>query len=213
MPFRVKNASELHGLSGGMRVHFTFDGKLARDLRRVPPDEAGMPTPERLLHAGQPAPDFRLTDHLGRPVQLSDFRGKVVVINFLYTRCPVPEVCPRLAAAFASAHRRFEGEDLILLSITIDPVYDTPEVLAGYAKLWRARPEGWRFLTGQSEAIANVGRDYGLVYWPEEGAVVHTARTYVIGRDGRVAASVEGTSWRADQLGDLIAHELRADRP
>lgn len=213
MPFRVKDSSQLRGLTAGMRVRFRFNGKIAADIRRVPPDEAGMPLPERILRSGEMAPDFQLTDQLGRAVALSALRGKVVAINFLYTRCPVPEACPRLAAAFASAHRRLAGQDLVLLSITIDPQYDTPPVLAAYAKLWRARPEDWRFLTGSPEAVARVGRDYGLVYWPEEGAVAHTARTYVIGRDGRVAAAIEGTSWRADQLGDLIAHELKADRP
>jgi protein SCO1/2 len=213
MPFRVQKVSELKGLTSGARVRFRFDGKLARDIRRVPPDESGMPQPERALRPGEPAPPFQLTDQTGRKVRLSDFRGRVVALNFLYTRCPVPEVCPRLAAAFASAHRRFAGQDLVLLSITIDPVYDTPEVLAAYAKLWRARPEQWRFLTGSADAIASVGRAYGLVYWAEEGAVAHTARTYVIGRDGTVAAAIEGTSWRVEQLGDLIAHELKANRP
>jgi protein SCO1/2 len=213
MPFRVRDASELRGLAGGMRVRFRYDGTLARNILRIPADEPGMPVAERTLAPGEPGPDFRLTDQLARTVRLSDFRGKVVAISFLYTRCPVPEVCPRLAAAFASAHRRFADPDLILLSITIDPVHDTPEVLAAYAKLWRARSGQWRFLTGTPEDIAQVGRDYGLVYWPEEGVVAHTARTYVIGRDGRVAAAIEGTSWRADQLGDLIAHHLKAMTP
>jgi protein SCO1/2 len=213
MPFRVKKLSELRGLTTGIRVRFQFDGKVAKNIRRLPPDEAGMPRPERVLRPGEPAPGFELVDQAGRTVRLSDFRGKVVALNFLYTRCPVPEVCPRLAAAFASAHRRFAGQDLVLLSITIDPVYDTPKVLAGYAKLWRARPEQWRFLTGPADAIANAGRAYGLVYWAEEGAVAHTARTYVIGRDGTVAAAIEGTSWRVEQLGEIIAHQLKADRP
>ena len=66
---------------------------------------------------GEPAPDFKLTDQRGRPVALGSFRGKLVALNFIYTRCPMPEVCPRLAASFATVQRRFArrfGRDLVL---------------------------------------------------------------------------------------------------
>jgi protein SCO1 len=209
MPFRVRDTRELAGLQAGMRVRFRFDGHTASRIRQVRPNETGMPAPERTLVPGAAAPDFRLTNQSGRTVRLADFRGKVVALNFLYTRCPVPEICPRLAAAFAYVHKR---TDATLISITVDPVYDTPSVLASYAKLWRARPELWHFLTGSQDNVAEVGRDYGLVYWPEEGAVAHTARTYVIGRDGVVAAVLEGTSWRAEQLLSLIERQMEARR-
>lgn len=214
MPFRVHNPKQLVGIAPGMRVRFRLkqdrDGSWARNIVPVPPDESGMPKPERTLRPGEPAPDFELTDQTGTPTRLSSLRGKVVAINFVYTRCPVPEVCPRLGAAFAAAHRRFQGRDLMLLSVTIDPVHDTPQVLAEYAKRWRARDEQWRFLTGTPRQIADVGRAWGLVYWAEEGAVAHTARTYIIDRGGVIAAVIEGTSWRADQLADLIAAQLEA---
>ena len=141
-----KAPAELRGIASGMRVRFRYDGKLAQEVRAVRSDEAGMPAPERTLHPGDPAPDFQLIDQRGQAVRVSDLHGTVVAINFLYTRCPVPEVCPRLAAAFAAAHRRFQDAGLVLLSITIDPVYDTPAVLAAYAKLWRARPANGDFL-------------------------------------------------------------------
>ena len=205
MPFRVARSSELRGIAPGMRVQFRFDGQKATKIRRVRANEAEMPRAERELKPGDPAPDFTLMDQQGRNVRLADFKGRVVAVNFLYTRCPVPEVCPRLAAAFAYVHKR---TDAALLSITVDPVYDTPEILAAYARLWRADPDLWRFLTGSPQQIAQVGREYGLVYWPEEGAVAHTARTYVIGRDGIVAAVLEGTSWRADQLLSVIERQL-----
>ena len=209
MSFRVRNARELAGLQAGMRVQFRFDGHAASRIRQVHPNETGMPAPESILHRGETAPDFVLTNQNGRTVRLSDLRGRVVALNFLYTRCPVPEICPRLAAAFAYVHKR---TDATLISITVDPVYDTPAVLASYAKLWRARPELWHFLTGSQEKVAEVGREYGLVYWPEEGAVAHTARTYVIGREGVVAAVLEGTSWRAEQLLSLIERQMEAGR-
>lgn len=209
MPFRAARPKEIENLRPGMRVQFRFDGRTASRIRHIAPDESEMPRPERELKPGDPAPDFKLTDQQGRTTRLSDFRGRVVALNFLYTRCPVPEVCPRLAAAFAYLHKRSE---IPLLSVTVDPVWDTPERLAAYAKLWRANPDWWRFLTGSPEEIAQVGRDYGLVYWPEEGAVAHTARTYVIGRDGKVAAVLEGTSWRADQLLSVVKRQVETER-
>lgn len=207
MPFRVSSIPA--ELKPGMRVQFRYDGRTASRVRVVRPDEAEMPQAERRLNVGEPAPDFALTDQSGGTVRLANFSGQVVALNFLYTRCPVPEVCPRLAAAFAYVHKR---TDAALFSITVDPVYDTPQVLSAYAKLWRARPDSWRFLTGSPEQIAKTGREYGLVYWPEEGAVAHTARTYVIGRDGRIAAVLEGTSWRPDQLLSLIERQMETGR-
>lgn len=212
MSFKVRDSAELRELRPGQRVRFELitgqTESIARKIRIVPPDEGDMPAPERMLRVGDPAPDFELLDQTGVIVRLSSLQGQVVALNFLYTRCPVPEVCPRLAASFAELSRRYGDRGLRLLSITVDPVHDTPEVLTGYAKLWRAQSDRWQFLTGTAESVARTGRDYGLVYWPEEGAVAHTSRTYVIGRDGRIAAAVEGTSFRADQLAGLVAHFL-----
>ena len=211
MDFRAGSPDELQSIRPGMRVRFEWRDKVARRIRRVFPDESEMPAPVKVPLAGEMAPDIRLIDHLNRPVSLSSLRGKLVALNFLYTRCPMPEVCPRLAASFATLQRRFGaamGRDLVLLSITIDPEWDTPPVLAAYAKLWRAQPDAWRFLTGTPEQVRRVATDWGLVYWPEDGAITHTSRTALIGRDGKLVAMVEGSSYRTDQLTELIRRYL-----
>jgi protein SCO1/2 len=207
MTMSFRTGENIAGLQPGMRVRFRFDGRLARRIQKVPPVEAGMPRADRSLEVGDRAPDFELIDQAGNAVRFSHLNDKPVLLNFLYTRCPVPEVCPRLAAAFAFIHRRF-GESVRLVSITVDPVWDTPPVLDAYAKLWRARPGSWHFLTGSPDAVARVGRDYGLVYWPDEGVVAHTARTWVIARNGLIAAVLEGTSWRPEQLASLVERQL-----
>ena len=74
-------------------------------------------------------------------------------------------------------------------SITIDPQYDTSAVLLGYAKIWNAAAEGWRFLTGPDREIEIVARRFGMNYWPEEGLITHTSETGIIARDGRLAAA------------------------
>jgi protein SCO1/2 len=142
---------------------------------------------------------------------LSDFRGRIVAVNFIYTRCPLPDVCPRLSANFAVLQRRFSrqaGKELVLLSITIDPQFDTPAILREYAVRWGARSEVWRFLSGSAPEIQRVAGNFGLVYWPDEGSIGHNSTTSIVGRDGHLAAIVEGSSFRVDQLGDLISRQL-----
>src|SRR6185436_9646649 len=122
---------------------------------------------------------------------------------FIYTRCPLPEVCPRLSANFARLQRRFEthlGRDLVLLSITLDPGYDTSATLLEYAKIWKARPEGWRFLTGPQPEIEALAQRFGMSFWAEDGAITHNSRTAVLSRTGRLAAVVDGSSYQVGQL-------------
>ena len=214
MPFRVEQAGELQGLYPGARVQFELrverDRSTARHVRKT--GEGEIPPAKQKLQIGEPLPEFELTDQQGRIVRLADLRGKVLAIDFIYTRCPLPDVCPRLAANFAALQRRFRdriGSGLVLLSITVDPEYDTPAVLGDYAKRWGADPRGWHFLTGDVSAVA---AKLGEVYWSDEGSIGHNSMTSVIGRDGRLAAMVEGSGWRTDQLGDLVAHELEESR-
>jgi protein SCO1/2 len=223
MAFHVRKSGELAGLQPGAQVEFELVARKSASyiqrLRRIgggaviedEGDRIVLPANPDRVPVGAAMPDFTLTDQSSRPVRLSDFRGCVVAVDFIYTRCPLPDVCPRLSANFARLQNRFRekmGKDLMLLSITIDPQYDTPQVLVGYAKIWDARLDGWRFLTGQDAAIEIVARRFGMNYWPEEGLITHTSQTGVIGRDGKLAAQVDGSSFTPSQLGDLIQREL-----
>ena len=161
----------------------------------------------KALAVGSPVPDFTLTDQSGQSFVLSSLRGWVVALDFIYTRCPQPDVCPRLSANFRRLQRRF-GSDLKLLSITIDPRFDQAEILRAYAKQWNADLSSWHFLTGTETAIRSVAEAFGLLYFAEDGAMTHSSRTAVIGRDGRLAGMVEGSSFAVSQLGDLIALTL-----
>jgi protein SCO1/2 len=210
MPFRVAEAGELNGLYPGARVQFDLvvgkTSSLARHVRKT--GDGAIPPPKERLRIGDALPNFQLTDERGEAVRLADLRGKVLAIDFLYTRCPLPDVCPRLAASFAALQRRFRdrlGQDLVLLSVTVDPDYDTPAVLADYARRWGADPRGWRFLTG---AVGGLAAALGEVYWTDEGSIGHNSITSIVSRDGRLAAAVDGSGWRIDQLAHLIAKEL-----
>ncbi len=214
MPFRVEQARELDGLYPGARVRFDLVVERNRSVARrvVKTGDGEIAPPKEKLRVGHAVGDFELRDQNGRTVRLSDFHGKVVAVNFIYTRCPLPDVCPRLSASFAALQRRFReqlGTDLMLLSITVDPEYDTPAVLAEYAKRWGADEKGWRFLTGD---VGRIAAQLGEVYWTDEGSIGHNSVTSVVGRDGRLAAAVDGSTWRVDQLAGLIAHELEGVR-
>jgi len=207
MAFRVGRGVDLGLLTPGTRVgfqlrvakHATIAQKVRVRAALIDLKLPNKPLSETLID--HKMPDFSLVDQSGNTVRLSDFQGKVVVVDFIYTRCPLPDVCPRLSANFASVSKKLR--DVEFLSITIDPQYDTPEVLSEYARRWQAG-ESWKFLTGTQAEIQEVAGFFGLVYWPEEGSITHTVATAVIGRDGRLAAKIDGAGYRPDQLLALI---------
>jgi protein SCO1/2 len=211
MPFRAETAAELAPLHPGARIAFdlavTKSRSVARNIRSTGAPDAAIPASPEKLSIGSALPDFQLTDQHGRMIRNTDLRGKVVAIDFIYTRCPLPDVCPRLSANFALLQRQFRdqaGDRLLLLSVTVDPDFDTPPVLADYARRWAAG-SGWRFLTGD---VAPLAAALGEIYWAEEGSIGHNSTTSIIGRDGRLAAQVEGSNYRPDQLVHLIARQL-----
>jgi protein SCO1 len=223
MPFDVRNRREIEGLQPGAQVDFELvagNRPYARSIRPVQGagplgsddgEAFALTEPESRVPVGAPFSDFELTDQSGAVRRLSRDLGKVVAVNFIYTRCPLPNVCPALTARFARLQRRFQDEiggRLVLYSITLDPQYDTPEELGRYAKLWKANPEGWRFLTGTPGQVREVAEKFGVVYWPEEGLLTHTSQTAILGKDGTLRALIEGNTYHVQQLGDLIQREL-----
>lgn len=216
MPFEARPA-DIERLKPGTRIRFKLAGSAARDIHIVGEKQNFTPPPAtRKLTMGEAVPDFVLTDQQSRAVRLSDFRGRVVAIDFIYTRCPLPDVCPRLSASFAYVGRQLRDQDVTLLSVTVDPEYDTPAVLSEYARRWNADRERWRFLTGTMQNVSEVAARFGLVFWPEENMIAHTVVTAVIDRQGRLAALIEGAKFRPAELTDLLRSILvttQGDRP
>lgn len=215
MPFHVGDHENLSKLTPGTRVDFELRvGKhqsIARNVRALETKlDYQVPKALNQIALGSAIPDFSLTDESGRVVHFSDFRGRVVAVDFIYTRCPLPDVCPRLSAGFAYLNKHLRDRDLTLLSITIDPQFDTPAVLTDYGHRYGADFANWHFLTGTGDRIQSVAGLFGLTYWPEEGSITHTVATAVIGRDGRLAARIEGSNYRPDQLRALVENFLNA---
>ena len=215
MTFPVSREVSLDQATPGSRVRFDLrvskSSSIAKRLEVLTPkleDADGTPIrveiPANKVAIGQAVPDFSLTDQAGRAVRLGDFRGSTVAVDFIYTRCPLPDVCPRLSANFAAAAKKLTGVEF--LSVTIDPQFDTPAVLSEYAKRWQADGERWRFLTGTGEQIRQTAGLFGLVYWPEEGSITHSVATAIIDRNGVLVAKIEGAKFRPDELRALLIH-------
>jgi protein SCO1/2 len=226
MPFEVRQRKDLEGLVPGALVEFvlvvkgrsshaeririvryqsTEQDPLAASRLKLLTGVAGAP-PRQVLGVGDVVPDFRLINQKGRPIALSALRGKIVAVNFIYTSCPLPNFCLRIANNFGVLQKRFKarlGSDLVLLTVTFDPVHDTPQVLAKYADRWNADPATWHFLTGPIGDVQRVCHLFGVDYFPDEGLMNHSLRTAIIDRQGRVVANIEGNQFTADQLGDL----------
>ena len=161
----------------------------------------------KMLTIGEVVPSFSLIDQENRPVNLSQFAGKVIALNFIYTRCALPDYCYRMSNHFGNLQKRFKsrmGKDLVLLTVTFDPVHDRPETLAQYATTWRADPENWRFLTGSPTDVEHVCDLFGVSFFPEEGLLTHSLHTVVIDRQGKLVTNLEGNEFTAQQLGDLV---------
>ncbi|HTS13327.1 MAG TPA: SCO family protein [Candidatus Limnocylindrales bacterium] len=228
MSFSVRNPNDLQGLQPGTKITFTIvagkNSSFAETIHVVPfeslepdPSEArrlkileNAMKPQHLASAvsvGDLVPDFSLTDQAGASLALSQLRGKVVGVTFVYVRCPLPNYCFRLSSNFGRLQQRFKsdmGRNLVLLTIIIDPVHDLPDAVSKYAHTWHADPNSWHFLIGSPEEVQTVCARFDMNYYPEEALLVHSFHTVLIDRSGRLAANIEGNEFTAKQLGDLV---------
>ena len=225
MPFDLKGSAQRVALTAGDRVRLRLAVKSGRswvdrlEVISAPAVDAGLeqtPVTHVLVPVGALLPDFELTDQAGAAVSLSALKGKVVAVTFIYSRCPLPDYCPRMVENFRAVRARFADRmdrDLVLLTISFDPQYDTPQVLAQYATAMRAGGPGWHFLTGEPAKIERVCNAFGIQYFPDEGLITHSLQTAVVDRDGRLAATVEGKEFTPKQIGDLVAAVLGQAAP
>ena len=128
-------------------------------------------------------------------------RGEPVAITFIYTRCPIASACPMATAKFSRLDAMLSEKKFgQLFSITIDPGFDTPQVLASYAKMMGAHPKRWRFLTGSPEAVARAAESLGVMYFPDTGQITHTQAAAVVDPKGRLATIYFTDAWQPEHL-------------
>lgn len=223
MPFKVRDPSLLDGHRPGELIEATLvlrenEAWLSRITRT---GEAPLPPPSELpvpgLAPGDPVPDATFTGDDGQPFRTRALQGHPAALTFVYTRCPLPDFCPAVDRRFAEVQTAIRSDPALggarLVSISIDPAFDTPAVLRTHADRLEADPEIWRFVTGEPDAIDAFGRQFGLSVTrssPSPADLQHNLRTVIVDRDGRITEIITGTGWSA---GELVSALKRAAAP
>jgi len=147
---------------------------------------------------GETMPDFALYDQEGRVVQSGRFRGKQIMLNFIYSRCPVATMCPASTAKMMLAQKlaREAGvPNIEFVSITLEPSYDTPGVLKEYAAARGIDTSNFSFLTGPEGAIRDLLAQFGVIAEFKGDLIQHTLSTLLIDEKGSIIHRADGSSW------------------
>jgi protein SCO1/2 len=201
MPFHLTQPGQISGLRPGDAIRFQLHvskdeswiddvtSTLSASSAPIPVSHPARPTNAPSLNL-KDIPDFALTNELGHRVSLRQFQGQAVALTFFFTRCPIPEYCPRLSRSFADASQQLNSRpnaptNWHLLSISFDPL-DRPEVLRAYAEHYRYDSNHWTFLTGDPAHLRALTHGFGLSATPEEGIFTHDFRTAVFDANGQL---------------------------
>lgn len=229
MPFRTLPGDSVTFLRDGDAVAFrmivTRDSTYIVDLRRISEHElepqdlptATLPTATLpasaapMVTVGDRVPPATLLDEEGEEFTLTSFQGKAVALTFIYTRCPLPDFCPLLTTKFGQLERlagsQF-GDRAALLTITMDPDYDTPEVMRSYKRRSTRDGQNWTFATGSSRQIETVSRLFGLYREGASGMWDHNIVVVLIGPDGRIAETWRSQDWTPEDIAASMARAL-----
>jgi protein SCO1/2 len=220
MPFKVKEESLLQGKEPGDLVTATLVvAEVEAHLRTLektghaPLDTPAPPPAPDIRQPGDTLSDAKFVDQNGAPASLASYRGHRVALTFIYTRCPLPEFCPLMDRNFAAVQKTISSTpalaDVRLITVTLDPAFDTPKVLKPYAAQRGADPKLWSFLTGDPAEVNTFGSQLGIYveHNPQSAIdITHNLRTVVIDPDGRLVKVHNGNSWTPSELvADLSA--------
>ncbi len=233
MAFDVRDPNELRGLRVGDAIAFhvkaTDEESWIEHIRRGSTNDlAPLPSPDpastALLHVaqlkpGDVLPDAALLAEDGRTIKLSEFRGCAVAFTFIFTRCPLPDYCPRMNQHFERARslllQRSGGPtNWQFLSISFDPEFDQPGVLTRYAFAYRGKNvDRWQFVSAGAGVMAGLSSQLDFRFANEGGSFLHNLRTVVLDRHGRVHRQFDGNKWKAEDLASALAEAALVNRP
>jgi len=226
MPFNVRDPREVASVKPGDQVTFRLlvtdeeswiDTVTRVGVAEAPPaftyEQSRIVRDVEPLEIGQTMPDYVFTNEFGAAVKLSDYRGKAVGMTFIFTRCPLPDFCPRMLKNFEESSRRLREASVgvtnwHLLTMTIDPLFDSPAVLRGHAERYQYDPKRWTFLTGAVIDIDAISEQVGLMYRRQAPNALpdHNLRTLLIDAEGRLRKIIVGNTWKPEEfVSDLLS--------
>jgi protein SCO1/2 len=219
MPYKVKDPQQLNGIAPGDLINATLvvetNNAFVTDVKKVgeaPLEKAATDLPAassgfELLKVGEPVPDANFVDQTGKKRAFSAFKGSPLALTFMYTKCPIPDFCPLMDRNFAVVQQALETDPALkkahLVSISFDPVTDTPAVLAKHAGDLKADPARWSFLTGARDDIDQFASRFGMTIARSQTDpvnITHTLRTAIVDADGKLVKVYTGPDWKPDQV-------------
>lgn len=211
MPFAIRDEEMLGILAPGDQVvgKLVVENNLSWiEVQAVTKPSEPIPgaTPAPEAQPGDEAPNVGLTNQDGQKINLRQYRGKNVLLTFIYTRCPLPDFCILMSENFGQISREIAARPDLksrthLLSISIDPAFDKPEVLKTYGQNYMGRFTKvdfklWEFATGDPAEIRRFADFWGLTYQPDGNQIVHSLRTVFIDAQGKVVQVFSGNEWK-----------------
>jgi len=160
---------------------------------------------------GDAVPDFKLRNQDGHTIHLGQFKGKALLLTFIYTRCPLPNFCPLVTRNFALLDKQLAATPALyakthLLSVSFDPEHDTPQRLRAYGATYIGSDAKnafahWDFAVPDKPVLLEMSKffDVGVTYGPDE-SITHTLSTTLVGADGKVVRFYPGNEWTPDQV-------------
>jgi protein SCO1/2 len=225
MPYVVKDPGVLREVQSGDRITASVilpaDGSSywLEDVRITDKSGRGQTSPEpHVLLPGERVPDLPLINQDGHTIHLTDFAGKAVLVTFIYTRCPMPNFCPRLSADFAKVEAELKKNpadysQTHLLTISFDPKFDTAPVLRKYGLGYlNGNGQGfshWDFASTDAKQMPALAQAFGLKYVPQAGYISHTMNIALIAPDGTVA-KLWSDDWSVAELSDTLKQAVHS---
>jgi len=229
MPYKLKNPSIISELHPGDSITATLIATDNSDLldqiviiAQAKPDYK----PSYFYHplqAGDQVPDFKFLNQSNRQIRLAQFHGKVLLMTFIYTRCPLAAYCPRMSRNFAQVDKTLAADPGLykqthLLSVSFDPEYDTPAVLRSYGssyteKYTKETFDHWDFAAPSKSELPSVLQFFDVGATPEKDrTITHSLSTLVIGPDGKVAKWYPTNDWTPEQIVSDVKQIITANR-
>ena len=225
MEYKVVDPAALGELHQGDRIVADLlndrDSAGPKDLRLVNVDVIAQARPDykpavqyHVPAVGDAVPDFTLLNQSAKRISTGQFKGKVLLLTFVYTRCPLPEFCIRMSRNFAEVDKRLQADPGLyakthLLTVSFDPTYDTPKVLRSYGGAYTGRYSEetfahWDFAAPSEAELPKMEQWFDVGVTPAGGQLQHSLATVIVGADGRVLAFYPSNDWTVDEALKLI---------